>query len=420
VTAGPPRLSGLPGLSRLPRLSKGQGPGGSTMLVAVLVLASAALGLVAAFTVPAGLPYDEPAHWANALYLAEHGALPVLGDPGVGYEGQQAPVFYLAAAGIVRLCGSGETGFAAVRLLGVLGGVVLVWLVARILRRVTPGHPAVIVAGTAFVALNPMLIVMSASVQNDTWALVAGFGALLVAIGGPGAHPWGRGAAIGLLSALAVMVKISIAPLVLGVLVVLLARRRWREALAASVVTALGCGWWVLRNLALYGDLTGQAGVDAAGYHFAAGGTTPFALAREALTYLALPDEYLRNAFSAPVWIDALVVLLGMVIAAGAVALAAVTRGRVRGLPLVFVAVAGIGSVAAWLLQVALGWHVAFRTAYGVLPLAASAFGAVVLWAARPRTQAIVCAALIALLCVLCGWTGVQIAEVAGRISPAL
>ena len=397
------------------RRSKGADPR-STGLTAVLLLAAAALGTAAAFAVPAGLPYDEPAHWANAVYIAEHGALPVLGEAGVTYEGQQAPVFYLAAAAIIRLCGSGETGFLGVRLLGVLGAVLMAWLVAGILRRVIPGRPAAVVAGTAFVALNPMLIVMSASVQNDTWALVAGFAAVLIALDGPGARPWWRGLLIGLLCALAVMVKISVAPLVIGLLVVLLVWRRWREALLASIVVAAGCGWWVLRNLVHYGDLTGQAGVDAAGYTFQSGATTPFALAREALTYLTLPDEYLRNVFAAPGWVDVLAVLVGAVLVLGAIALLTVGRRRVRGLPLAVLVVTGAASVAAWLLQVGLGWHVAFRTAYGVLPLAALAFGSATLWVRSRRAGWILCALLTLLLLVLCAWTGVQLASVADRV----
>ncbi|MGN7861619.1 glycosyltransferase family 39 protein [Microbacterium sp. 22303] len=399
-----------------PQRLAGSADAQAVALTAALCVATAALGTIAAFAVPAGLPYDEPAHWANAVSVAEHGTLPVLGEPGATYEGQQAPLFYLAAAGIIRLLGSGETGFLGVRLLGVLGAVLLAWLVARILLRTIPGQAAAVVSGTAFVALNPMLIVMSASVQNDTWSLVAGFAAVLVALGGPGARPWLRGLMIGALCAVAIMVKISIAPLVIGLLLVLLVRRRWREALVASIVVVAGCAWWVLRNLALYGDLTGQAGVDAAGYHFQSGTTSPFALAREVLTYLSLPDEYLRNVFTAPGWVDALAVLAGAVLLVGAVALLTVARDRVRPVPLALLLVTGVASVAAWLLQVGLGWHVAFRTAYGVLPLAALAFGSATLWFRGRRTGWVLCAVLVLALLVLCAWTGVQVAAVGDRV----
>jgi D-alanyl-D-alanine carboxypeptidase (penicillin-binding protein 5/6) len=392
-----------------------RGPDTVAVGTVALCVATAILGAIAAVALPADLPYDEPAHWANTVYLAEHRALPVVGDPDVGYEAQQAPAYYLVAALLLTLFGSGAAGFFAVRLFGVLGAILMTWLVARILQRALPDRPAAVVAGTAFVALNPMLIVMSASVQNDTWSLVAGFAALRVALDVPRDRPWLRGALIGLLSALAIMTKITTAPLVVALLVMLLMRRRWREVLLSAVVVVAGCGWWVLRNLALYGDLTGQAGVDAAGYRFAAGATTPFALAREALTYLTLPDEYLRNVFSAPSWVDALAVLVGVVLVAGAVALVAVGRRSIRGLPLALVAVVGAVSVAAWLAQVSLGWHVAFRTAYGALPLAALAFGSATLWFRGRRTPWVACAVLALLLVVLCGWTGVQLAGVADR-----
>ena len=394
----------------------GRGAAPVTAGTVALCVATAVLGAIAAFAVPAGLPYDEPAHWSNTLYLAEHHALPVVGAPGVGYEGQQAPAYYVVAALLVSLLGSGPAGFFAVRLFGVLGAVLMTWLVARLLQRALPRRPAAVVAGTAFIALNPMLIVMSASVQNDTWSLVAGFAALGVALDVRRERPWPRGALIGLLSALAIMAKITTAPLVVALLVVLLVRRRWREVLLSAAVLAAGCGWWVLRNLALYGDLTGQAGVDAAGYRFAAGATTPFALAREALTYLTLPDEYLRNVFSAPSWVDALAVLAGVVLLAGAIALPLVGRRSLRILPAALIAVAGAVSVAAWLAQVSLGWHVAFRTAYGALPLAALAFGSATLWLRARRAPGILCGLLVLLLLALCGWTGVQIAGAADRV----
>ena len=62
---------------------------GTRLAIVALAVAAGAFGLAAALVVPAGLPYDEPAHWSNALYYAENLGPPVLGDPGVTYEGQQ-------------------------------------------------------------------------------------------------------------------------------------------------------------------------------------------------------------------------------------------------------------------------------------------------------------------------------------------
>src|SRR6187551_856726 len=43
-----------------------------------LALMTCLVGTVYAFVTPAGLPYDEPSHWATVQYYADHGRLPVL------------------------------------------------------------------------------------------------------------------------------------------------------------------------------------------------------------------------------------------------------------------------------------------------------------------------------------------------------
>lgn len=382
---------------------------GALAAVIALTVAAALLGVAAVFAVPPGLPYDEPAHWSNVLFYAQHLRLPVLGEAGVLYEAQQTPLYYLASAAVVRMLGDRDAAFIAVRLFGVVGLVVMTALIAAILRRVAPALPVVVVTGTAFVALNPMLIVMSASVQNDTWALVAGFAAMLVAPADGARHPWWRGIAIGLLGAIGILVKISVAPLVLAIVVLLLCRRRFVEACASGAVVIAACGWWVVRNLLLYGDLTGQAGVDAAGFRFGRGGLGAVALVREVLTYLAVPTEYLRNTISSPPWLDIVVVLIGAAIIVGAATV--VTRGRalLRPWSLWMVVIVGLASVAAWLLQVMLGWQVAFRTAYGALPLVALAFGASTLLVRGPRGRLVLGAVLAALVIATTVWTATAV-----------
>ena len=89
-----------------------------------LALMTCLVGTVYAFVTPAGLPYDEPSHWATVQYYADHGRMPVLGDKGVTYEAQMGPVAYVADAVIVRIADTlgfgAETAFRLVRLFGVL------------------------------------------------------------------------------------------------------------------------------------------------------------------------------------------------------------------------------------------------------------------------------------------------------------
>jgi D-alanyl-D-alanine carboxypeptidase (penicillin-binding protein 5/6) len=377
--------------------------------VAGLAIATAAIGTAATVLVPRGLPYDEPAHWANVLFYAGRGELPVLGEPGVQYEAQQTPLYYIVGAIIVRLLHGTDAAFLALRLFGVVGMVALTVLTAAILRSAIPRPSIVALTGTAFIGLNPMLIVMSASVQNDTWSLVAGLGALLMAMAENARHPLWRGIAIGLLGATAILVKISIAPLVIAIVIVLLCRSRFVEASASISVILVGCGWWVVRNLMLYGDLTGQAGVDAAGFHFGRGGLGAVALAREMLTYLTLPTEYLRNTISSPLWLDVIVLIIASVMVVGFVMLGTRTRVLLRPGPTWIVVIVGLASIGAWFAQVMFGWQVAFRTAYGALPLVALGFGAATLVARGRRGRWALGAVFVGLVIVTTAWTAVAL-----------
>ena len=378
--------------------------------VGALAVAAGAFALLAALLVPAGLPYDEPAHWSNVLFYAHHLRPPVLGEPGVSYQGQQAPLYYLFAAGITGLFfGDTDAAFLAVRLLGVAGSVALTLLTGAILGRSIPDQPAAIIVGTAFVALNPMFAVIAGSVQNDTWTLVWAFAMLWCALPfvNPAhmtSRPWAWGLLLGVLGSAAILTKLSIVPAVVTVLAVLLLRRRFVIALIAAGVVLLTCGWWIVRNYLLYGDLTGQAGVEQAGYEFGQGALGPLHLARSALTYLFLPTEYLRNSISAPWWIDGMVIVLGLAVAVGAVVLAVRARRDCAPGSLFLLMAVGVVAVMAWLAQGAFGWHVAFRTAYGVLPLVALAFGCATQVIPSRRGGIVIGVTLGMLLLVVAGW----------------
>lgn len=395
----------------------------TAIAIGVLAVVAGLLAMTAALVVPAGLPYDEPAHWSNVLFYAEHLGPPVLGDPGVSYQGQQTPLYYALAAVLVRVVGDADAAFLAVRLLGVAGAVALTLLTAGILARSIPGRPVVILTGTAFIALNPMFAVIAGSVQNDTWTLVWAFALLWAALpfvdpSHPAPRPWAWGLLLGALGSAAILTKLSIAPLVAIVLVLLLVRRRIVMALTAGAVVLAACGWWIVRNLLLYGDLTGQAGVEQAGYEFGQGALGPLHLARSALTYLFLPTEYLRNSISAPWWIDAIVVVLGLAAAAGGVLLAVRARRDCAPGAVLLLVVVGAVSVAAWLVQVTFGWHVAFRTAYGVLPLVALAFGYATQAIPSRRGGIAIGVMLGMLLLVVAGWVAVAASAEPAQLVP--
>lgn len=377
----------------------------------VVLLAAGVLVAIFALRTPLGLPYDEPAHWHNVLFYAQHLRMPVMGQDPVWYEAQQTPLFYSLAAFVVRVVGE-ENGWLAVRLLNGAGHVAMVALVWRILRATIPSAAWVTIAGTLVVAINPMLLVMSGSIQNDTLALVFVFGAIMV-----GARyrtdSWWCAIWIGVLGGLAVLTKLSTAPAVVGLVIWLLLRRSLLKASVAALIVGFLNGWWIVRNLMLYGDLTGQAGVELTGAQFGNVDVGPIYLARTVATYLILPTEYLRNTIEAPPPVDLAVVAVFAVMLIGGVWLAARRWSLLNARAFTVVALVAALSIGSWLGEVLLAWPVAFRTAYAAFPLfALGAGGSVLMLRRRARPFAVV--VLVLVLLGIVGWVLFAMAQVAG------
>jgi len=137
---------------------------------------------------------------------------------------------------------------------------VLIWHAA--LRDVF-GRSAVVFTALTIAALNPQFLFVSSSISNDN--LIALIGAALIWWSIRVARlglTWKRTLTLAVLLATALLTKLSIAVLAVVPLCVLWAAgQTWRTRLAAlatvGVVVAVIAGWWLLRNTALYGDLTG-------------------------------------------------------------------------------------------------------------------------------------------------------------------
>lgn len=143
----------------------------------------------------------------------------------------------------------------------VLGAVtVLIWHAA--LRDVF-GPSAVVFSAIAIAALNPQFLFISSSISNDNLivligAALMGWSIRTVRLG----LTWPRALALAVLLAAALLTKLSVAALAVVPLCVLLAAgKTWRRRLAAlatvGAAAAVIGGWWLLRNTALYGELTG-------------------------------------------------------------------------------------------------------------------------------------------------------------------
>jgi D-alanyl-D-alanine carboxypeptidase (penicillin-binding protein 5/6) len=348
------------------------------------------------------------------LYYANHHRLPVLGDPGVTYEAQMGPVAYVVDAFVVRLARaaglSASVTFHLVRLVGAAELCAAVALLALMTRRFFPqSWPR---AAVAIFALNPMLLTMSSSVQNDMLALVLGFLALELALRRLSEQPtFGSALLVGVVGGLAVLTKLTAWPAVVAIAAWLVWRHR-RDAfrpLAAFVVAVVAVsGWWFIRNIVLYGDPTAAAGVRRAGVSFAryhVDDASDIAhIVEELVTYLWLPTEYVRNLISAPTALKA-----GLLLVTGAVLFAGSVRVHLwRKIPSWLIVATGLVSIAAWLVTHLAFQAIAPRGAYMFLPFWIGLVGLAL--SRLPRRTAIVGVTLL-LVC-LNAWTLYELSRV--------
>lgn len=156
------------------------------IMVAYMVVAT----LFALYTPPWQNP-DEPAHYNYVAHIAEGKGLPVLqmGDydqalrdeltaanfppersiAPLRYENYQPPLYYLSAAPVFwlgRTLGNTQPLYW-LRLYNVLLGAISLLLLYGALRVAFVNRPTVALAGTAFTALLPMHVAMTAAVNND-------------------------------------------------------------------------------------------------------------------------------------------------------------------------------------------------------------------------------------------------------------
>jgi hypothetical protein len=255
------------------------------LLMAVLIcLAGAHVAI--SFKIPSW-GNDEAPHLGYVATLA-HGHLPTIDSPIVDdparfppdsgfllgwddahrdiWTANHPPLYHLLLVPLWWLLGDDLAHVViAMRLVNTLGYGAWVLLVALVARELVPRRPAVVALATV-VAVSPSLVLRSGFLMNDGWGCSAALLMMLMTIRmlrGGDAVTGRRVAVAALAGALAAGTR---APGVLVVavccLTLLVCLRRDRRGLLAAVaiggVPALASGWFYLRNLRLYGDLTGQ------------------------------------------------------------------------------------------------------------------------------------------------------------------
>lgn len=257
------------------------------LLMAVLVLAVGAQ-VACVFKFPSW-GNDEPAHLGYVAALAR-GDLPTIesdtvpdpaafGDLAPALEGwdeehgdiwtaNHPPLFHLALLPL-WWAGDGEPQqvFIALRLVNTLGFAAWVFLVGLIARELVPRRPAV-PALAAVVAAAPTLALRGGFLMNDGVGSAAALLLLWTTVRMLRDRTAGTWLAVG--SAAGVVAAgtrasgvLMVAACCVALLVAVRRREGARRALLAAGVVggvpALATGWFYLRNLRLYGDVTGQA-----------------------------------------------------------------------------------------------------------------------------------------------------------------
>ena len=260
------------------------------LAAAMLTLVGAQIALV--FKVPSW-GNDEPAHTGYVASLAE-GRLPtietdIVDDParfpgtaeefrgwdeehGDIWTANHPPLFHLAMVPVWWVLSDHQSGMViTMRLANTLGFATWLLLVGLLARELVPRRPAV-AALAVVVAAAPTLVLRSAFFQNDGWASASAVLLLLMTVrmvrdrvtGARLAWAVTAGTVAAGTRAQGVLV---VALCTLTLLVVLAHRSRGsgagvRRAIAVAAlvggVPAAAFGWFFLRNLRLYGDLTGQ------------------------------------------------------------------------------------------------------------------------------------------------------------------
>ena len=291
-----------------PDLNGGTSPFGRKAII-LLLIAFVVLGVAYSVVNPLHESTDELRHYRFVRTIGTTGKLPVQGQEPCRSQSHHPPLYYAIGALATFWIDTGhdvcytppENPFWAYRYwevgrdnknqffhgqeeafpwsgealavhilrgLNILLGAGVVWLTWASGRVIWPKRQAVAIGAAALVAFNPMFLYMSGSINNDIIAAFSGAAILfacLYLLHDPGGLSIRWGLILGVLYGLALMSKANLAVTIIvieGVISWIAWRRRQGKQwlIVNMIIVAIAgiiAGWWFVRNLSLYGDLTG-------------------------------------------------------------------------------------------------------------------------------------------------------------------
>ena len=229
------------------------------------IFAFVALGAALGARVPMGASPDEAAHWQYIEYIASNHQLPVfkveMKPPLPGYEFHQPPLYYgLVAPGWAVLPAGVQNYWA--RVVSLICGaltLIFIWKSARLL---FPDDRTIAILATAFAALWPLHLGVSAGSNNDAlgglWAAALFWCGARVLLRGANLRD---AALMGLFLGLGALTKNTVLVVGAAMLTALLVAEPQKKSpsrainlLVALAVAAVVAGPWWARNMLLYGD----------------------------------------------------------------------------------------------------------------------------------------------------------------------
>ena len=277
----------------------------------IVIILAIFLGLALAYSLinPLMEAPDELRHYRFVRILATEGRLPVQGEEPCRSQSHHPPLFYALAALSTSwvqtdsdICDKpAENPFWAYRYwevgrdnknqyfhledesfpwygdalaahvargVNILIGAAVVFLTWATGKIIWPRRDGLAIGAAALVAFNPMFLYLSAAVNNDVIAALAGaaitYSSIRLLNDSHGLN-WRWGAAFGLIFGLALLSKFNLAASILLIEAVITfvawKNNQWREWIVVNAVligvALLVSGWWFIRNQVLYGEPTG-------------------------------------------------------------------------------------------------------------------------------------------------------------------